>query len=75
MGKDLFQQITSATGLPENVISGELAQLLASAGIEKDSMTIDDLRKILSDYVQDILLELKDDLQTQSFATHPAQHD
>lgn len=63
MGDELFTQVTLATGLPPEVISNELSRLLVKSGIDKTSMTLDDLRKVLAEYVQDVLLSAKDDLR------------
>ena len=61
MGDELFSQVTDATGLPKDLISEELARLLSQSGICTSEMTLDDLRKILSEYVQDVLLAAKDE--------------
>jgi hypothetical protein len=59
MAEELFAQVTDATGLPKDVISDELVRLLAKVGVSKDEMTLDDLRRVLADYVQDVLLNAK----------------
>jgi hypothetical protein len=59
MGEELFNEVTSATGLPKDVVSDELNRLLAQSGLTKDDMTLDDLRHVLAEYVQDILLNAK----------------
>ena len=60
MGKELFGTVTAATGLPDELISEELTRLLATAGVRPEDLTIDDLRQILADYVQDILVAAKE---------------
>ncbi len=62
MGEELFGQVTDATGLPKDAIAGELERLLNAAGVGRTDMTLDDLRRILSEYVQDVLLAAKEDL-------------
>jgi hypothetical protein len=62
MGEKLFSEVTEATGLPNETISRELAELITSAGYDKETLTLDQLRHALAEYVQDILLEAKDDL-------------
>lgn len=62
MGDKLFRQVTEATGLPKEEISNELAGLLKAAGFQPDNMTLDDLRTVLAEYVQDILLAAKEEL-------------
>lgn len=59
MGEELFEQITAATGLPNEVASTELGRLLAQAGLAKADLTLDDLRVVLAEYVQDILTQAK----------------
>ena len=61
MGKTLIQQITESTGLPENLIQGELQTLIAAAGVQSDNVTLDDLRKILAEYMQEVLIAAKED--------------
>jgi hypothetical protein len=56
MGEDLFSQVIDATGLPQDGVSQELNRLLNQAGVERSEMTLDDLRRILAEYVQDVLL-------------------
>lgn len=58
-GENLLGQITGATGLPSEVISKELVSLVAKAGKDADSVTLDELRVILAEYVQDILVTAK----------------
>lgn len=62
MGKTLIEQISVSTGLPENLIQDELVTLLASAGVNPDLATLEDLRKVLADYLQDVLVAAKEDL-------------
>jgi hypothetical protein len=62
MGEELFAQLTAATGLPKDAMSAELDRLLAKAGVAKEKMTLEDLRRVLAEYVQDILLSAKSDL-------------
>lgn len=57
--EDLFRLITDATGLPSDAISDELDRLLSIAGVERERLTLEDLRRVLADYVQDTLLAAK----------------
>ena len=56
---ELFRMVTDATGLPHDAIRAELNRLLALAGIERERVTLEDLRKVLAEYVQDTLLAAK----------------
>jgi len=62
VGDKLFRQVTEATGLPKEEISNELAGLLEAAGFQPENMSLDDLRAVLAEYVQDILLAAKEEL-------------
>lgn len=62
MGEQLFGEVTAATGLPTDLIADELARLIEAAGVEKSEMTLEDLRRILAEYVQDVLVSVKDEL-------------
>lgn len=61
MGEDLIGQIAIATGLPTTLIRGELARLLESAGLKAESATLEDVRAVLAEYVQDVLVEAKEE--------------
>lgn len=62
MGEQLFGEVTEATGLPTDLIADELARLIEAAGVQKSEMTLEDLRRILAEYVQDVLVSVKDEL-------------
>ncbi len=57
--EELFRMVTDATGLPHDAIRTELTRLLALAGIDHERVTLEDLRKVLAEYVQDTLLAAK----------------
>jgi len=59
MGERLFGEVAKATGLPKELIEEELAGLIQAAGINPAQMTMDDLRQILAEYVQDVLVAAK----------------
>ena len=59
MGEALIGELTEATGLPEELVDTELGRLITNAGKIRDDVTLDDLRAILAEYVQDVLLEAK----------------
>lgn len=56
---ELLKNLISATGISEELISSELTQLTNRAGIKPEDLTIEDLRQILADYVQEVLLSAK----------------
>ena len=59
MGEALIKTVIESTGLPSDTMEQELHRLIAKAGLQKDALTLDDMRSILADYLQDTLLSLK----------------
>lgn len=59
MGEALIKTVIDSTGLPSDTMAEELNRLIAKAGLQKDTLTLDDMRAILADYLQDTLLDLK----------------
>ncbi len=59
MGEALVKTVIESTGLPSETMAQELDRLIAKAGLQKDSLTLEDMRNILADYLQDTLLSLK----------------
>ena len=49
MGDKLLNQISEATGLPENLVNDELSRLVSEAGKEPSEATLEDLRDILAE--------------------------
>ncbi len=62
MGNNLFNSLISATGLPTESVSNELTKLLAKNGKTPETMTLDDLREVMADYLQTVLVEAKEEL-------------
>lgn len=60
MGHDLLDILVVGTGLPENGVRQELLELINRNGKTPDALTMDDLREILADYLQDVLLAARD---------------
>jgi hypothetical protein len=59
-GTELLNELSTATGLPNEMIGEELSRLISTAGKSTDNVTLDELREMLAAYLQDILLEAKD---------------
>ncbi len=55
MQGDLIETLIQATDLPEDLIEGELLSLFQKANIDSGNIDIESLRKVLVDYLQDIL--------------------
>ncbi len=53
-GNELFQQVITLTGLPEERVSCELTRLLEHAGTCPEQMTMDDLRQAILVFLAEI---------------------
>jgi len=60
MGNELFKTVTGATGLPEELITKELSEILIGKGLAKEEVTIEELRVVLADYLREVILHAKD---------------
>lgn len=61
-GQELIQILVELSGLPEQLATDEVHKLAAQKNKSVDSLTLDDLRIILSNYLQDVLLAAKNSL-------------
>lgn len=61
MGERLFQTLVEATGLPQNPVEKELTSLLIKFEKHPDTLTLDELREVMADYLQTVFLELHDE--------------
>lgn len=62
MANALVKTLIEATDLPNDSLSKEFDRLLASHGTNSDQVTLEQLREIMADYLQTILLETKEEL-------------
>jgi len=62
-GHALLDVLLSETGLPYDVVHRELQTLLLGHNIDPATVTVRDLRRILTSYLQDVLIEAKEDLE------------
>lgn len=58
-GKELLQAVVTNAGLPEEPLTRELQSLLSKATVSDENCSLDDLREILANYLQDVILESK----------------
>lgn len=65
-GMELLNELSDATGLPDQMIGEELSRLISGAGKSTDEVTLDDLRDMLASYLQDVLIEVKDSFENDS---------
>ena len=59
MGNALLKTVVAHTDLPNDPVERELQRLIEKAGLNPENVTIEDLRSILAEYLQDVLLEAK----------------
>lgn len=64
MANELVRNLISATDLPEEMIAKELTHLLSAHGLNPETVTLNELREIMVEYLQDVLLEMKAELMT-----------
>lgn len=62
MANELVKTLINVTELPEDAISKELEKLFAQHGATANEITLDQLREIMADYLQTVLLEAKEEL-------------
>ena len=60
-GTALVKDLISATGLPEEDLQRELTRLLSGAGLKKEELTLDELRILLAEYLQEVLIDAKNE--------------
>ncbi|WP_413585878.1 hypothetical protein [Bdellovibrio sp. HCB274] len=58
MDKGLAQTVIEATGLPQRAVDGELQKLMTAHGTNADELTIEQLREIMADYLNQVFLEI-----------------
>ena len=61
-GHKLIEKLATLTGLPKDAVNHELVQLVESYGIRPEALTLNDVRAILAEYLQDVLLNAKKEL-------------
>jgi len=63
-GHALLELLAEASGLPTDLVEQELVELIQAQGKNEKAVTLDDLREILSAYLQDVLVQAKEDLES-----------
>ncbi|WP_413559235.1 hypothetical protein [Bdellovibrio sp. HCB209] len=66
MEKGLAQVVVEATGLPESPVANELQRLMSAHGTNADELTIDQLREMMVDYLNEVFLELASEDEIKS---------
>jgi hypothetical protein len=58
-GLSLLKLLIESTGLPPEAVERELNKVLLKGNFQRDQLTLDDVRELLSIYLQDVLIEAK----------------
>lgn len=58
-GLELLRVLIESTGLPPESLEMEIHKLITRAGLEAQTLTLDQVRELLVDYLQDALTEAK----------------
>lgn len=58
---NLLKDLISATGLPEDGVEKELSRLLLAADIKPEEITLEELRELLANYMQEVLVSAKNE--------------
>ena len=61
MDDNLFEKVVQGTGLPEELVSQDFLKVITDKGYEKNSLTLDQLRDALADYMQEVILQARDE--------------
>lgn len=59
MGNNLAKTVIVATGLPQDPVEREFNSLLEKHGKNPDSLTLEELREVMADYLQTVFLEMQ----------------
>jgi hypothetical protein len=60
VGNKLFDTVVSATGLPEESCRNEFAEVLQKYGKSPENLTLEELREVIAEFLQDSLMEMAD---------------
>jgi hypothetical protein len=61
-GSKLIEKICSSTDLPAKTLEHEMRSLLAAHSLSENELTLEQLREVLAEYLQDTLVDLKKEL-------------
>ncbi len=62
-GSELISELAEASGLPSDLVGQELSFLIRQAGKDTTEITLDELRELLANYLQEVLVEAKSSLE------------
>lgn len=61
MDDNLFEKIVKNTGLPEELVSQDFLKKITDKGFEKNNLTLDQIRDVLAEYLQDVILQAREE--------------
>ncbi len=62
-GDALISILVDATGLPKAWVETELRALMNKRGFSSESLTLESMREILAEFMQDVLVAAKNELK------------
>jgi hypothetical protein len=65
-GLELLKLLIESTGLPTEAVEREIHRLVSKHGLKNTDVTLDDVRNILTAYLQDTLVEAKTALNSEA---------
>lgn len=65
-GLSLLKLLIESTGLPTEAVEREIHRLVAQHGLRNTEVTLDDVRAILTTYLQETLVEAKNALNSEA---------
>lgn len=65
-GVALIKALLEHSGLPQESLGAELDRLIEKAGVNKEMLSLEDIRMILEEYVHSVLPEAQRHLKTGS---------
>jgi|FLYM01.1.fsa_nt_gi hypothetical protein len=60
-GKALISKVLEATGLPSDSLGVEFKKIIDGSNANEETLTLEQLRELLASYLQDVLVEAKDE--------------
>ncbi|MEO0335836.1 MAG: hypothetical protein AAF202_05560 [Pseudomonadota bacterium] len=63
-GKDLLETLAENADLPRELVSSELSSLLEKNNLSESQVTLDQLREMLAEYLQDVFVSVKSELNS-----------
>ena len=61
MDDNLFDKVVKSTGLPEELVTQDFLKKISDKGFDRSTLTIDQVRDVLAEYLQDVILQARDE--------------